>query len=1027
MVDPGWLSILVMAKALPTGQWTTALGLLFAGFVIYAGFRYRYVAIWLGGWMCLLLSREAISASAGSVHGQALMVGGLASFVIAITLFSLSAVDHIGSWQDAKWIVPLSAAALAAGAVHVAWLPESAFLYICFEVAYHAILLMAVLRLVLFAIGRHEMSPWFMALALLLLRPIPPRGSGPLVSSYGLISELLLLFSILLLVIDESRARERRMAVMGAITSAAIGAREYSGMMLTALRELCTLYGAGFAWSQLVSGNELMLELHVGLPDGLAARRARVPISDSAASLLQGSVESIVVSVRDCPPDLRQELQHIGIHYLLMAPVMGKEAMVGVLSLGLSGRRSFTAEQRKFLSATANQLGIARENLRIFERVAHSQRQWLSTIDAIDDCILVHDSEPRILRLNKALARRLGRPLRKLTGLPLASVLPNAESGCPYCRLAKLTDGEVADPCFGGYSSISTSTYIEEQDDSLGWVHIISDRSERRAAEERYRMLFDSVHEGVFVSTPQGQLLDCNPAFASMLGYPSRSEMLGINIAKDLFPDAQQRAAYVEAMEKQGDLRSYEVTLRRKDGSVVTLLENSFASRDAQGKIVRYQGFLLDITEKKHAEDEMRRHNRELSALNAMATIAARTFNLNEILQNTLHWAMVLFAQHCDILLFDVESGKVVCTETSRDGHSESHEGLHGPAGHELSDFITREGSELLTEQDLPRLPESVRSWFLAQGCASFISVAIYSQRKTLGILLISSPQKDRFTLTDRDLAINIARQLGNSVEKVLLYEETAHAYENLRNAQEQLLQSEKMSAIGQLISGVAHELNNPLTAILGYTQLLETEPIGERAQDFVQKLYRQAQRTHRVVQNLLSFSRQRKPIQSQVDVRRVLEDTLALREFDLKLNEVTVVRDFDPTTPFVTADAHQLEQVFLNIINNAVDAIMDSAPSGTLKVRMWVDDKFVCVEFHDSGPGLKDANKIFDPFYTTKKIGKGTGLGLSICYGIVKEHGGDIVAFNHEDGGAVFQLKLPIGGNPRPSDSVPAQQGRPV
>jgi two-component system NtrC family sensor kinase len=256
-----------------------------------------------------------------------------------------------------------------------------------------------------------------------------------------------------------------------------------------------------------------------------------------------------------------------------------------------------------------------------------------------------------------------------------------------------------------------------------------------------------------------------------------------------------------------------------------------------------------------------------------------------------------------------------------------------------------------------------------------------------------------------------IARQLGNSLEKVLLYEETARAYDNLRNAQEQLLQSEKMSAVGQLISGVAHELNNPLTAVLGYAQLLEAEPLGERARDYVRKLYKQTQRTHRVVQNLLSFSRQRKPMQSQVDLRRVVEDTFMLRESDLKLNNIVVEREFDPGVPFITGDAHQLEQVFLNIINNAVDAIMDHAQSGRLHVRIYPEDNRACVEFRDSGPGLENTKRIFDPFYTTKKIGKGTGLGLSICYGIVKGHGGDIVAFNHEEGGAVFQLKLPVAG----------------
>jgi two-component system NtrC family sensor kinase len=541
----------------------------------------------------------------------------------------------------------------------------------------------------------------------------------------------------------------------------------------------------------------------------------------------------------------------------------------------------------------------------------------------------------------------------------------------------------------------------------------IYDRTERRAGEERYRLLFESVHEGVFVSTPDGRLVDFNPAFASMLGYEDRAELLRINIGRDLFLSAEQRAAYTEAMNVRGFLRNYEVPLRRKDGTVVIVMENSFAAQDAKGK--RYQGFLQDITEKKKVEEDMQRRNRELGALNAMATIATRTFDLDEIFQNTLRWTRELFAQPCSILLCDLDSGQVTRTETNCDNRAEERESLRLLIDKEFAEFIDQTRLEIITEQDLPRLPLSSQSWFTSHGYKSFIAAVMYSQRKPLGILLISSPNSSQFAEAERHLAIAIARQLGNSVEKVLLYEETAHAYHNLRNAQEQLLQSEKMSAVGQLVSGVAHELNNPLTAILGYAQLLATEPIGERAQDFVHKLYLQTQRTHRVVQNLLSFSRQRKPVQSQVDLRRVLEDTLELREFDLRLNNVVVERNYDPAAPFITGDAHQLEQVFLNVINNAVDAIMDSAPAGTLRVSLYREDSRTCVEFRDSGPGLKDSSKIFNPFYTTKKIGKGTGLGLSICYGIVKEHGGDIVACNDEHGGAVFLIKLPIAGPPKP------------
>ena len=178
-----------------------------------------------------------------------------------------------------------------------------------------------------------------------------------------------------------------------------------------------------------------------------------------------------------------------------------------------------------------------------------------------------------------------------------------------------------------------------------------------------------------------------------------------------------------------------------------------------------------------------------------------------------------------------------------------------------------------------------------------------------------------------------------------------------------------------------------------------------------MRKLYLQTRRTHRVVQNLLSFSRQRKPIQSQVDLRRVLDDSLALREFDLKLNEIQVEIDHDPRFRSSSATPTSWSRSFSTSSTTQWIRSWTWEPGGSLKIRFYSEDHGVCVEFRDTGTGLKDPGKIFDPFYTTKKIGKGSGLGLSICYGIVKEHGGDILAFNHAQGGAVLQLKLPIGG----------------
>ena len=241
----------------------------------------------------------------------------------------------------------------------------------------------------------------------------------------------------------------------------------------------------------------------------------------------------------------------------------------------------------------------------------------------------------------------------------------------------------------------------------------------------------------------------------------------------------------------------------------------------------------------------------------------------------------------------------------------------------------------------------------------------------------IASKEDRHYSSNDENLLVAISRQLATTIEKVQLYEETCRAYEDLRRTQEQLLQSEKMSAVGQLISGVAHELNNPLTAILGYAQLLEGAGLDHRSADYVRKLFKQAQRTHRVVQNLLSFARQRKPQKQEVDLRKVLEESLTLREYDLKVNNVSLEREIPEDLPSVVADPHQLEQVFLNIINNALDAMVEGSGSGVLKVRVFKKDAYVCVEFDDSGPGIKDPSRIFDPFYTTKSVGKGTGLGL--------------------------------------------------
>ena len=275
---------------------------------------------------------------------------------------------------------------------------------------------------------------------------------------------------------------------------------------------------------------------------------------------------------------------------------------------------------------------------------------------------------------------------------------------------------------------------------------------------------------------------------------------------------------------------------------------------------------------------------------------------------------------------------------------------------------------------------------------------------------MIGSRESREFSTAELNLLAAVGNQLATTIDKALLLKETQDAYQSLNLAQEQLLQSEKMAAVGQLISGVAHELNNPLTAILGYSQLLQAEELtNSRGADYIEKLYKQAQRTHHIVQSLLSFARQHKPERKSVDVNQILEDTLILREYDMKLNSIRIHREFQPDLPLTGGDFHQLQQVFLNILNNAVDAVIEKSAKGEIWIRTMLAGNRLRVEITDNGPGVKDPHRVFDPFYTTKPVGKGTGLGLSICYGIVKEHGGEIQVRNSPPRGATFAIVLPV------------------
>jgi signal transduction histidine kinase len=258
------------------------------------------------------------------------------------------------------------------------------------------------------------------------------------------------------------------------------------------------------------------------------------------------------------------------------------------------------------------------------------------------------------------------------------------------------------------------------------------------------------------------------------------------------------------------------------------------------------------------------------------------------------------------------------------------------------------------------------------------------------------------------------------------------------RDLYHELQQAEKLAALGQTISGVAHELNNPLATILSWAERLAERPADDKTHRGLEVIRSESERAARIVRNLLTFARKRQTTRLMVDLNEVVAETLTLRAYEQRVSNIAVTQALAPAVPAVFADAHQIKQVILNLVINAEQAMLGARGRGALVVRTWhdADRESVILEVRDDGPGIAEETqgKIFDPFFTTKAVGKGTGLGLSVAYAIVQEHGGRIWVSSAPNEGASFFVELPAGGAPlearKPPEgtiSLDAFQGRRV
>jgi PAS domain S-box-containing protein len=501
---------------------------------------------------------------------------------------------------------------------------------------------------------------------------------------------------------------------------------------------------------------------------------------------------------------------------------------------------------------------------------------------------------------------------------------------------------------------------IVKNDEVVGASILGRDVTEQREKELRFTELFETLQEGVYFSTPDGGLLDANPALVSLLGYAEKRDLLALEPAALNFDSGQPVLG--RAIDDRGGVRTREIKLRRKDGTAAIFLDSSRAVWDTSGNIIRYQGTLVDITEKRKMEWQLAQQEEFRSRL--------------------------LESFPDLILVVDLEERYTFVSSRARD-----------ILGCEPKDMLGKKITDI--EDHSPEMAALYRQ--VVSGKQSFAS-AEYSVRHRDGSFRTMRAAGSRLVDADAKISGVIISVRDITVERKL---------------EQQIVQSERLAAMGAMIGGVAHELNNPLTSIMGVSELLQDTETNETSRKQLAMLQQQARRAAEIVQNLTYFSRPPAPGKSRINLVEVVERTLNLHAYSLRKNNVTVDFLKQAGMPYALGDPHQLMQVFLNLILNAEHAIRDARDKGTLRIRLGKGDDSVWVSFHDDGPGITKENlpNIFDPFYTTKRPGRGTGLGLSICKSVMKEHKGSIEAANSPDGGAVFTVTLPVssvGGDAR-------------
>ncbi|MFZ3217326.1 MAG: PAS domain S-box protein [Candidatus Acidiferrales bacterium] len=599
---------------------------------------------------------------------------------------------------------------------------------------------------------------------------------------------------------------------------------------------------------------------------------------------------------------------------------------------------------------------------KLVDVISRSQLNYRELIDSLDHAVFTVSLEGEIRVANRRLAEILGVSFQDLIGHRLEEFVESPTLAEATRSLAVFLEkghwaGRISlqlkcDPRRRFFDCWLQALTDDEQATAVsGWIRDVTSQHE---SEIRFTELFESLREGIFFTTPEGTLLDANPALVRMLGYDNKEELRKLNF-RELYADGTQRDELVRQVVRQGSVQDVDVVYRRKDGTLIHCLASGFAIRDTFGRTIRMQGTLVDITER--IEIEARLHQEEEFVRRLVAS----------------------FPDMIAVMDFD---GRFTFISPR----------VEDVLGHPARELVGKTLRDQVHRNELPQFLEAFD--------------ALTSGRAANAQFEYRTKHADGSWRTLRASA----SPLYDAAGKINGVVASARDVTDAKLAEKQNLQKEKLAAMGEMMSGVAHELNNPLTAILGVSDLLRERAADDATKRQVEIVLKQARRAAVIVQNLLSYSRPSALSLKKMRPEEALQPVIDQQRASLSQKNISIELIPPGTLPALEADPRLLQQVFVNLIVNAEQAITAQRERGALRASIEHADGKIIFVFADDGPGIAPENigKIFDPFFTTKRPGGGTGLGLAISMAIVKEHGGTMEVQSNPGAGSEFRVILP-------------------